>query len=138
MIRTALLLSAAMLTLTACTSARSPGGGTGLLGTFGGQFDGPAAPTTEVAAPAVPDIAPAPAVPGAGAAQPVIAAVIAQEVPGPTGAALASCVIETASVEELARISVDSSADPTPETVLLISDILARPATVSCATTRLA
>ncbi len=73
----------------------------------------------------------------AAAARAVVAPIVAQQVPGPTGADLTECIVENASEAELARISAANAGAPDDDTVMLVSDILARTETVACVTARL-
>jgi hypothetical protein len=66
------------------------------------------------------------------AAKTVVTPIVAAQVPGPTGVALANCIIENASSEELFTLARATGADAA--TVNLTSAILSRPETVACAT----
>lgn len=71
------------------------------------------------------------------AARTVVAPIVAEQVPGPVGAALTDCIIENASASELATISAANAGAPSAEVVALVSEILARDETVACATASL-
>ena len=71
---------------------------------------------------------------GREAAKAVVAPIVADTVPGPAGVVLTNCIIDNASGEELFTLGVQGA---TPENITLVSNILARPETVSCATTAL-
>lgn len=75
----------------------------------------------------------APAPEGAGRAGMVVAPVVAETVPGAPGAVLARCIMAHATPQDLAVIAADAGGEARPETVALISEILARPETVACA-----
>ena len=78
-----------------------------------------------------------PAATSMAAARPVVGPIVADQVAGEPGAALTECILENATEAELARISVANAGAPEADVVLLVSDILARDATVACATARL-
>ncbi|MCF2869600.1 succinate dehydrogenase [Octadecabacter sp. G9-8] len=71
---------------------------------------------------------------GREAAKAVVAPIVADTVPGPAGVVLTNCIIDNASGEELFTLGVQGA---TPENITLVSNILARPETVSCATSAL-
>lgn len=71
---------------------------------------------------------------GREAAKAVVAPIVADTVPGPAGAVLTDCIIDNASGQELLVLAGQGA---TPENITLVSDILARPATVTCATSGL-
>jgi hypothetical protein len=71
---------------------------------------------------------------GREAAKAVVAPIVADTVPGPAGVALTNCIIDNATGEELFTLGVQGA---TPTNVTLVSDILARPETVACATSAL-
>lgn len=67
-------------------------------------------------------------------ARAVVAPIVAAQVPGPIGEALTTCIVTHATTEELIEIAAASIGSPSPDIVLLVSDVLARPETVECAT----
>ena len=71
---------------------------------------------------------------GRDAARAVVGPIVADTVPGAPGQVLTNCIIDNASGEELFALGVQGA---TPENITLVSDILARPETVSCATSAL-
>ena len=71
------------------------------------------------------------------AARAVVGPIVADQVPGPIGAALTECILDNASTEELILISAANAGAPRAEIVLLVSEILARNDTVACATSSL-
>lgn len=71
---------------------------------------------------------------GRSTAKAVVAPIVAETVPGPAGVVLTDCIIDNATAEELLRLTVQGAS---PENVALVSNILARPATVTCATSAL-
>lgn len=71
---------------------------------------------------------------GREAAKAVVAPIIAETVPGPAGAVLTDCIIDNASGSELLALAGQGAS---PESITLVSDILARPETVTCATSAL-
>lgn len=71
---------------------------------------------------------------GREAAKAVVAPIVADTVPGPAGAVLTDCIIDNASGDELLTIGAQGG---TPANITLVSQILARPATVDCATSAL-
>ncbi|QQA42438.1 hypothetical protein [Pelagovum pacificum] len=75
---------------------------------------------------------PAPATPAE--AREVVVPVVSAQVPGELGGAVSDCVIDNASQDEINRIAETNAASPSPDVVLLIADILSRPATTACAT----
>lgn len=68
------------------------------------------------------------------AAKAVVGPIVADTVPGPAGVVLTDCIIDHASLEELARLAAGGA---TPDNITLVSNILARPETVACATSGL-
>jgi len=56
----------------------------------------------------------------------------------PVAEGLTACVIDQASAQELARLAGAAVTGPTADTSYLVSDILNRPETTSCAITALA
>jgi len=71
---------------------------------------------------------------GRDAAKAVVGPIVAEKIPGPAGVAITNCVIDNATGDELLAIGLQGA---TPENIILVGDILARPATVSCATSAL-
>lgn len=71
---------------------------------------------------------------GRQAARIIVGPIVAETVPGPAGVVLTNCIIDNASGPELLTIAASGSS---PDNVALVGDILARPATVSCATSAL-
>jgi len=65
------------------------------------------------------------------AAKSVVTPIVADTVPGPAGAILTDCILDNASGEELGTLAAQGA---TPASITLVSDILARPDTVACAT----
>lgn len=68
------------------------------------------------------------------AAKAVVMPIVADTIPGPAGAIVAECIIDNASGDELATLAAQGAS---PASITLVSDILARPDTVACATTGL-
>lgn len=68
------------------------------------------------------------------AAKAVVGPIVADTVPGTAGVAITDCIIDNASGEELLTLAAGGA---TPENVILVSEILARTATVNCATAAL-
>lgn len=68
---------------------------------------------------------------GRDAAKAVVRPIVADTVPGPAGVVLTDCIIDHASGEELLQIAAQGA---TPQIITLVSQILARPETVACAT----
>lgn len=64
-------------------------------------------------------------------ARAVVGPIVADTVPGPAGTVLTNCIIDNASGAELATIAAGGG---TPANVTLVGDILARDATIACAT----
>lgn len=92
--------------------------------------------------PAMPDLrfsgpGPEPVVEPVGARATVEPLVLAQ-VPGDGGAVLVDCVLLNATEEETATLAAAAGTEPSEEVVALISDILAREGTITCATEALA
>ena len=71
---------------------------------------------------------------GRDAAKRVVAPIVADTVPGPAGVVLTDCIIDNASGQELVVLAARGG---TPENITLVSNILARPETVACATSGL-
>lgn len=71
---------------------------------------------------------------GRDAAKAVVGPIVAETIPGPAGVVLTNCIIDNASGSELIALGVQGA---TPENITLVSNILARLETVSCATTAL-
>lgn len=71
---------------------------------------------------------------GREAAKAVVGPIVADTVPGPAGVALTNCIIDNASGTELLTLAGQGAS---PENITLVSNILARPETVSCATSAL-
>ncbi len=71
---------------------------------------------------------------GRDAAKAVVGPIVADTIPGPAGTVLTNCIIDNASGEELFTLGVQGA---TPENITLVSNILARPETVTCATSAL-
>lgn len=71
---------------------------------------------------------------GRDAAKAVVGPIVAETVPGAAGVVLTDCIVDNATGEELLAIA---AAGATPENIALVSDILARPETVACATSGL-
>lgn len=71
---------------------------------------------------------------GRDAAKSVVSPIVADTVPGPAGAVLTDCIIDNASGEELLQLATLGSS---PENITLVSNILARAETISCATSGL-
>ena len=71
--------------------------------------------------------------PDRAAARAVVEPVVAETVPGVPGAVLAGCIMAHATDRDVAAIAADAGEEARPETVTLISEILARPETVACA-----
>lgn len=71
---------------------------------------------------------------GRDAAKAVVGPIVADTVPGPAGTILTNCIIDNASGEELLALAARGAS---PENITLVSEILARPATVNCATSAL-
>ncbi len=72
------------------------------------------------------------------AARAVVTPIVAQQVPGPLGVAMADCIINNASAAELLTLARSATTGVNADTVTLTSQILARPATVTCATSAIA
>lgn len=64
----------------------------------------------------------------------VITPAVEEAAPGPASSVMTNCIIQTASSSELQTIAADAGGATSASTLNLISDILARPETVSCAT----
>ena len=71
---------------------------------------------------------------GRDAAKAVVGPIVQDTVPGPAGVALSDCIIDNASGDELLTLGLQGA---TPENITLVSEILARPETVNCATSAL-
>lgn len=71
---------------------------------------------------------------GREAAKAVVAPIVADTVPGPAATVLTDCIIDNASGEELFGLATQGA---TPENITLVSSILARTETISCATSGL-
>lgn len=71
---------------------------------------------------------------GRDAAKAAVAPIVAQTVPGPAGVVLTDCIIDSASGSELLQLATGGGS---PENITLVSEILARPATITCATSGL-
>lgn len=71
---------------------------------------------------------------GRSAAKAVVGPIVADTVPGPAGVALTDCIIDNASGEELLRLAAGGAS---PENITLVSQILGRAETISCATSSL-
>lgn len=71
---------------------------------------------------------------GRDAAKAVVGPIVAEKVPGPAGVAITNCVIDEASGDELLALGLQGA---TPDNIILVGEILSRPATVSCATSAL-
>lgn len=71
---------------------------------------------------------------GRDAAKAVVGPIVADTIPGPAGTVLTNCIIDNASGNELFALGVQGA---TPENITLVSNILARPETVTCATSAL-
>ncbi|WP_296418599.1 succinate dehydrogenase [Pseudooctadecabacter sp.] len=71
---------------------------------------------------------------GREAARAVVTPIVADTVPGPAGVVLTNCIIDNASGDELLVLAAQGA---TPNNITLVSNILARPETVACATTGL-
>jgi len=71
---------------------------------------------------------------GREAAKAVVGPIVADTVPGPAGVILTNCIIDNASGEELVRLA---ATGVTPENITLVSGILQRPSTITCATSAL-
>lgn len=80
--------------------------------------------------------APSGPVPGA-AARAIILPVVEEKAPGAAAVVLTDCIVQNASPAELVTIAGANAGAVPPETVLLISEILARPETTACATSAL-
>ena len=71
---------------------------------------------------------------GRAAAKAVVGPIVADTVPGAAGQVLTNCIIDNATTDELLILAAQGA---TPSNVTLVSDILARPETVACATSGL-
>ena len=71
---------------------------------------------------------------GREAAKAVVAPIVAETVPGPAGVVLTNCIIDNASGDELLVLAANGA---TPDNITLVSNILARPDTIACATSGL-
>lgn len=71
---------------------------------------------------------------GREAAKVVVGPIVAETIPGPAAIVLTNCIIDNASGAELIALGVQGA---TPENISLVSNILARPETVTCATSAL-
>lgn len=71
---------------------------------------------------------------GREAAKSVVGPIVADTIPGAAGQVLTNCIIDNASGEELLVLAAQGA---TPENITLVSNILARPETVTCTTTGL-
>lgn len=71
---------------------------------------------------------------GRDAAKAVVGPIVQDTIPGAAGVVLTDCIIDNASGEELFTLGVQGA---TPANITLVSDILARPETVACATSAL-
>ena len=71
---------------------------------------------------------------GRQAAKAVVGPIVAENVPGAAGVVLTDCIIDNATGQELLVLAGPGA---TPENITLVSNILARPATVACATSGL-
>lgn len=71
---------------------------------------------------------------GREAAKAVVGPIVSDTVPGAAGTVLTDCIIDNASGEELLALAAQGA---TPENITLVSNILARPDTIACATTGL-
>ena len=71
---------------------------------------------------------------GRDAAKAVVGPIVADTIPGPAASVLTDCIIDNASGAEIIALGVQGA---TPENITLVSDILARPETVNCATNAL-
>lgn len=67
-------------------------------------------------------------------AKAIVTPIVAETIPGPAGIVVTDCIIDNASDEELVQIALNGN---TPEMVGLVSTILQRPETVTCATSGL-
>jgi hypothetical protein len=72
------------------------------------------------------------------AAKSVVSPIVAETVPGPTGVALSDCIIENASTDELLTLAGAATTGVNPQIYTLVSTILGRPETITCATSALA
>lgn len=68
---------------------------------------------------------------GREAAKAVVGPIVADTVPGPAGVVLTNCIIDNATGQELVVLAAQGA---TPDNITLVSNILARPETVACAT----
>ncbi|SLN26393.1 hypothetical protein [Pseudooctadecabacter jejudonensis] len=71
---------------------------------------------------------------GRDAARAVVAPIVADTVPGPAGQVLTNCIIDNATGDELLVLAAQGAS---ADNITLVSNILARPATVTCATSGL-
>lgn len=71
---------------------------------------------------------------GREAAKAVVAPIVAETIPGPAGVVLTNCIIDNATGDELLQLAAQGG---TPENITMVSNILARPETVACATSGL-
>lgn len=71
---------------------------------------------------------------GREAAKAVVGPIVADTVPGAAGVVLTDCIIDNASGEELFRLAAQGAS---VENVALVSEILSRTETISCATSGL-
>jgi len=71
---------------------------------------------------------------GREAAKAVVTPIVAETVPGPAGVVLTDCIIDNASGEELFNLAAQGAS---PENITLVSTILARTETITCATSGL-
>lgn len=66
---------------------------------------------------------------GREAAKAVVGPIVQDEAPGQQGVVLTDCIIDNASGEELLQLATEGAS---PENITLMSNILARPETVTC------
>ncbi|MDA9208215.1 hypothetical protein N9O61_04940 [Octadecabacter sp.] len=71
---------------------------------------------------------------GREAAKAVVGPIVADTVPGAAGVVLTDCIIDNASGEELLGLATQGAS---PENITLVSQILARTETITCATSGL-
>mgnify|MGYP000486462745 CR=1 FL=1 len=71
---------------------------------------------------------------GREAAKAVVGPIVAETIPGAAGVVLTDCIIDNATGAELVTLAATGAS---PENVTLVSDILSRPDTVTCATSAL-
>jgi len=71
---------------------------------------------------------------GREAAKVVVTPIVAETVPGPAGVILTNCIIDNASGDELLVLAAQGAS---PDNITLVSNILARPDTIACATSGL-